>query len=178
MARSLFLRRLAAFLADVALLFLVLGPLSFLFQRLVGVTPDATREIYATLLVSFSVPAWAYFTLADRSVGGATMGKRLLGLRTESDEGERIGGARALGRTAIKMLPWEASHASAFLLAPSSGAFGAASWLGLSLAYALAFTYLALAWRSGGSRSLHDRVAATRVAKAEVTLTDTRRAPP
>lgn len=165
--RSHLIRRVAAFLADVALLFLVLGPLSFLLQRLTGVSPEASREIYATLLVSFSLPAWTYFALADRSRSGATVGKRLLGLRTERADGARLGGGRALGRTAVKMVPWEASHASAFLFAPAAGAFGLGNWLGLGAAYALCAVYLLAAWRSGGRRSVHDRIAATRVVRVD-----------
>lgn len=161
--RSTFCRRILAYVADCALLFVVLAPLGFALQRLLDFAPDTAHTIYATLVLNFSVPVWVYFTWGDHSVRGATFGKRLLTLQTKTAAGERVGAGRALGRTAVKMLPWETTHASTFLLAPSLGQFGAASWTGLGLAYAMVFVYLALAWRTDGRRSAHDLLAGTSV---------------
>ena len=171
--KSLLLRRILAYMLDCAGLFVVLGPLGWLVQQAFGIAPDTAQEIYATLLLNFSVPVWIYFTLCDQSKLGATLGKRLLKIqvRTKRDErvdggrvdGGRIGAARAFGRTAVKMLPWEMTHASAFLVVPAWGQFGVASWIGLGLAYALIFLYVIVAWRTGGHRSIHDLAADTAV---------------
>jgi uncharacterized RDD family membrane protein YckC len=142
-------RRVAAYLLDIAALFAVLAPLGAGVQAALGVEPVSTaRGVYGTLLLNFSVPTWAYFAIGDRL--GATLGKRALGLRPEAASGARVGWGRALGRTAVKMIPWELTHASAFLLAPSLGEFGWASGLGLALAYGLIALYLVVAWRTGG----------------------------
>ena len=160
---SLLLRRMLAYFADCVLLFAVLAPVGFAIQYALNVTPDTSQEIYATLLLNFSIPAWTYFAWSDQSKGGATLGKRLLRLRATTTAGKRIGMGRALGRTAVKMIPWEMAHLSAFLLAPALGTIGTVSWMGLGLAYALIFTYLGTAWWTAGHRSVHDFAAATQV---------------
>lgn len=155
------LRRLLAYTADCTLLFIVLAPSGFAVQHGLAVSPDTALAVYITLLLNFSIPSWTYFIWGDHSNRGATLGKRLLTLQAKTVENERIGMGRALGRTAMKMLPWEITHASAFLLAPALGTFGATSWIGLGLAYVLIFAYLGVAWRTGGRRSVHDFAATT-----------------
>lgn len=130
-------------------------------QRLLGVVPATTHAIYVTLLLNFSVPSWTYFAWGDHSSRGATFGKRLLTLRTKTVGNEQIGTGRAIVRTAIKMLPWETTHAAAFLLAPALGTFGTVSCVGLGLSYVLILLYLGVAWRTDGRRSVHDYAAAT-----------------
>ncbi|WP_412069367.1 RDD family protein [Rubrivirga sp. IMCC43871] len=161
--RPVLLRRVGAYVLDIVLLFAVLAPAGYAVQRALGVSPSTAREIYGSLVLTFSIPAWTYFTLADRSRRGATLGKRLLGLRTASEDGGPVRGGRALARTAVKMVPWELAHASSFLFAPALGEFSLASWIGLGASYALSAAYLAQAWRTGGHRSVHDVVAGTRV---------------
>ncbi len=153
-----------AYLVDVALLFVVLAPLGFLVQRLLGMEPASTpRGIYLTLLLNFSLPVFVYFTASDASAAGSTLGKRILGLRVEDGRGSRLTVGRAALRTAIKVLPWETTHASAFLVVPALGHFGTTSWGGLAVAYAASLVYLVVAWRSGGRRSVHDLAAGSRV---------------
>ncbi len=160
---KLFPRRIGAYLIDIAALFLVLGPLGLAVQRLLGLSPATARGVYIALVLNFSIPVWAYFTLADRSRGGATLGKRLLSLRTEGLSATSISSGQAVRRTAVKMIPWELTHASLFLFAPALGQFETGNWVGLGLSYALSFLYLLVAWRTRGHRSVHDFVAASRV---------------
>lgn len=160
---SVLLRRTGAYVLDVVLLFAVLAPAGYVVQRLLGLAPDAPREVYAALLLNFSLPAWLYFAWADRSRRGATPGKRAFGLRTAMVSGGRVGAGRALGRTAVKMVPWELTHAASFLLVPAVGTFTPASVAGLVAAYALIFAYLGVAWRTRGRRSVHDVAAGTQV---------------
>lgn len=162
----LLLRRLVAFFADCALLFVVLAPLGFAIQSALGVVPTTSRGVYAALLLNFSLPVWTCFVLSDRSRRGATPGKRLLRLRAVTLDGRRIGGGRALVRTAGKLLPWEATHASLFLIPSTLGEMGPASWAGLVFAYGLGFAYLVVAWRARGRRSVHDLLASTRVERS------------
>ena len=163
---TLFVRRLLAYGVDCALLFLVLAPLGGAVQWALGAGPTTADAIYGTLLLNFSLPAWAYFVWGDRSRRGATWGKRAAGLCVRNGAGQRVGVGRALGRTAVKMLPWELVHLSAFGLAPAVGVFGVVSWTGLGLAYALIFAYLGGAWWTGGHRTVHDWAAGTQVLRA------------
>lgn len=164
---SLLPRRVGAYLLDILVLFTVLAPLGFVAQGALGVAQPATpHAIYRTLILNFSIPAWTYFTVADWSRGGATLGKRILGLRTAPDGGGRLGWGQAFARTAVKMMPWEIAHASSFLLVPALGTFTVASGLGLGVSYALSFAYLIVVWRTNGRTSVHDRVAATHVERS------------
>lgn len=168
-ARGVLPRRVVAYALDAGVAFAVLAPAGWGLQTWLGWMPETPRELYAAIVVNFSVPVWIYFAWSDASTNGATLGKRLLGLRTEA-ESRPLGVGRALARTAVKMAPWELTHASAFLLAPAPGMFGPASWVGLGAVYALVALYLGLAARSHGARSVHDHVARTRVVRARRAL--------
>src|SRR5688572_14896734 len=93
-------RRVGAYLLDIGVLFAVLGPSGWLVQRLLGWAPTSGLQIWWTLLVNFSVPAWLYFTIADASSKGATLGKRWLRLRVSRQDGGRVVPMQALCRTA------------------------------------------------------------------------------
>src|SRR5262245_20710678 len=110
----LLIRRATAFCVDILLLAAVLFPLAFLVRAALGWPPASATglEVWLAAVLVYSVPTWAYFVLSDRSARGATLGKRLFGLRVVRTTGERVGVARALARTAVKLLPWETAHAS------------------------------------------------------------------
>lgn len=148
---------------DIALLFAVLFPLGHLVQYALDLEPSGAtgQGVYVILVLNFSLPAWAYFALADHSRGGATFGKRLFSLGTKAEGGGRVSAGRALVRTAVKLVPWEIVHASAFLFAPVPGEFGVGNWVGIGVSYVLLLVYLLVAWRTGGRRSVHDFVAST-----------------
>lgn len=167
MVTSVFFRRFIAFVVDCALLFVVLAPLGMLVQSLLGVVPETARQIYVTLLLNFSLPAWAYFTLADYLPGGATLGKKWLKIRTCTEDQQHMTMGRALGRTALKMLPWETTHAAAFLFVRELGVFELINWIGIMITYVLVFVFLIVAWRSQGEHSVHDLAIGTRVTLIE-----------
>lgn len=164
-SRPVFFRRIGAYVLDIVLLFAVLAPLGFFAQQLLGINRSdvSASDVYVMLLFNFSLPAWVYFALGDRSKTGATLGKRLLGLSTLTERGVRVGFSRALARTAVKMVPWEIVHVSAFLFAPALGELAVGNYVGIGVSYLLMFVYLLVAWRTGGHRSVHDVVASTRV---------------
>jgi uncharacterized RDD family membrane protein YckC len=166
MGWRLFARRAAAYVLDIAVLFLVLGPTGWLVQRALGIAPSTGFQIWLTLLLNFSLPTWVYFTVADASQAGATLGKRWLRLRASRQDGRRIGVLRALCRTAAKLLPWELVHVSVFALAQYPGDFSTAQSVGLTVANALLLAYLTTAAVTHGRRSIHDLVAGTVVEAA------------
>lgn len=156
-------RRLAAYAIDITLLAAVLIPLAFGIQQVFGYRPDTGVGVWLASLAAISLPSWAYFALSDASSGGATLGKRLLGLRASAVDGGRIGLGRALARTAVKLVPWELTHLTFFALAPQLGTFSGLQLGLLWVVYGLFAVYLIVALRYGGERSVHDLVVGTAV---------------
>jgi uncharacterized RDD family membrane protein YckC len=165
-AMGLLARRLAAFLADVVVLGVVLAPLSFLINSATLGSAPKGPEVWMRIALTVSLPAWAYFIVTDRR-GGRSLGKRLIGLRTTRMDGRALGWANAVGRTALKLLPWELTHAAFFLLSTSFERVTPLQWVVSAWAYVLMLVYLVVGWLNGGSRSVPDLVAGTRVIPAE-----------
>jgi uncharacterized RDD family membrane protein YckC len=157
----LLIRRAGGFFLDILMLFLVLAPVGQLMRLAVGwpTTSPTGQELWLAAVLNFSLPTWTYFVLSDRSPRGTTVGKRLLGLHVVHVTGGRIGTATALVRTALKLLPWEMVHLSAFALAGHMPG----QVIGLTIANGLAVVYFVVAACTGGRRSVHDYVAATEV---------------
>lgn len=167
MKPNLFLRRVLAYLIDIAILFAVLGPAGFLVQQAIGYSPSSGQEIWGVLLLNFSIPVWAYFCLSDASARGATPGKRILRIRVVRGAGQTLGTGRALARTAIKLLPWELVHISAFALSHDLDAFSILQMVGLATANLLMLVYLWLAFSSRGRRSVHDISVGTEITRVD-----------
>ena len=84
-------RRIAAYLLDMLILFGVLAPAGQLILWLLDATPPQTGPMIARVILwNFSLPAWLYFVLSDRSASGATLGKRLLKIQVRDVSGERL----------------------------------------------------------------------------------------
>lgn len=157
-------RRVAAYLVDMLLLFAVLAPAGQLILWLLGAEPPRTGlEIARVILWNFSLPAWLYFILSDRSAAGATLGKRLLKIHVRDRSGERLSFGRALARTAVKLLPWELAHVSAFAFSTDLGQFSGQQLIGVAAANVLEIIYLGIAIMTRGQRSAHDYAAGTLV---------------
>jgi uncharacterized RDD family membrane protein YckC len=156
-------RRVGAYLLDILVLFLALGPTGWLIQQRLGWAPATGPQIWWTLLLNFSVPTWLYFTIADASRGGATFGKRWLRLRVAGQDGGRLTPIRAVCRTAARLLPWELVHISAFALETQPGDFSIVQSTGLVVANVLVLAYVACAVLTQGRRSIHDAVAGSAV---------------
>jgi uncharacterized RDD family membrane protein YckC len=118
---ALVTRRTGAFLVDILLIFAVAGPCGFIIQLLINQPPKTGPGIWINILWNFSLPSWFYFLLCDRSRTGRTVGKRILKLQVVRQMGKRLGWGQALGRTAVKLLPWEIIHFSAFALSKDHG---------------------------------------------------------
>lgn len=161
------IRRLAAYAIDVALLAAVLIPLTFAIQAVTGYTATNGLGVWIASILTISVPSWTYFAVADTSASGATLGKRILGLHTRAVGGDRLGPVRALGRTAVKLAPWELTHFAMFGLSEDLGTFTTVQIVLLSSVYVLMAAYLIVALRHAGERSLHDLVAGSAVRRTD-----------
>ncbi len=157
--RILVLRRSAAYLADILILFAVLFPLGWVVVLVVGFYPTSGIQIWQATLLNFSIPAWLYFTLSDSIWGGKTLGKRLLRLKVTSSSGQPLSVARALLRTAVKLLPWELAHIGGFALEATP----VLQWASIGLSNLLIAIYLAVTIATHGHRSIHDWIAHTEV---------------
>jgi uncharacterized RDD family membrane protein YckC len=66
-------------------------------ERLLARLIDAVILIVPSIFIPFVVP-WLYFALMEGSSGGATVGKRAMGIRVVSTEGQPIGFGTGTGR--------------------------------------------------------------------------------
>ena len=120
-------------------------------------------QFHAFLVVT--LPIGLYFALFERSRWQATPGKRRMRLRVEVEgrDRPRLGLARSLGRTALKLLPWELAHACIWQVRfapPEAQALVSAGFvLVWVLVGANAWSLLA----DPARRTLYDRVLGTRV---------------
>ncbi len=101
--------------------------------------------------------------MSDHSRRGATVGKRIFRVRVTTQTGDRLSIGRAVGRTALKLLPWELAHLSAFALSTDMDQFTTEQFVGLMASNILVLTYLISFLVTGGRRSVHDYTASTQV---------------
>jgi uncharacterized RDD family membrane protein YckC len=157
-------RRIAAYMLDMLVLFGILAPAGQLILWLLDAPLPLTGPAIARVILwNFSLPAWLYFILADRSASGATPGKRLLKIQVRDVHGEQLSIERALARTAVKLLPWELVHVSAFALSTDLTQFSRTQVIGVAAANVLTIVYLGVAVATRGRRSVHDYAAGTLV---------------
>lgn len=161
-AVGLTLRRIAGYAVDVVLLAAVLLPVAFGTALLLGTAGVDGLTIWLRSLIFVSVPAWTYFVVLERR-RGATVAKRLLGLRTVGAAGSPPGWAAAVTRTAVKLLPWELVHVAFFALARDFSSLGSLQIAIGAVAYALMLALAVVPLWTGGHRSLHDLASKTRV---------------
>jgi len=98
-------------------------------------------------------------------MAGATIGKRLLRLSVTSLRHQRVSFGQALTRTAIKLLPWELVHLSAFAASTDLNQLSMIQTIGLGAANLLILLFVLVAVFNYGARSVHDFVAGTAVAR-------------
>lgn len=117
-----FFRRIAAFALDYLLIagylivlaivtsILAFDPLKDRWQGLIS----SPERMDCLAFVTAIFPVILYFTLLESSEGGATWGKRRMGLRVVNMSGEHLSRGRALVRSVVKFLPWQLTHTCLF----------------------------------------------------------------
>ena len=169
-------RRVAAFAVDYAVILPYLGLLVIAggVGRAVGAVPtDITTPAgrVAAQLVAFAVltvPVTLWFAGREAGRGGATPGKRLLGLRVRTIGGGPLAWSRSLGRTVLKFtVPWELAHTAVWDLLVWPGERSAVlDAVLLSLANAIIAIDLVSLF-VGSRRTPYDRIAGTIVTAEE-----------
>ena len=117
--------RYLAYAVDILLLYGLSFALQFAVVALLGRPvgdalghPDSGALLWGWTLLTHSAPIWAYFALSEAAPRGATLGKRLLGLRVTDTAGRRLGAGRSWHRTIAKLGIFELGHVGLFFPAP------------------------------------------------------------
>jgi uncharacterized RDD family membrane protein YckC len=116
--------------------------------------------------IVLTLPVTLYFGLSEASPRGATIGKRGLGLRVVTLEGERLSVGRSLVRSATKFLPWELAHAAVWQFAFAGPDDQLLPTMLLVASWSIVGVSVALTLLDPRRRSLHDRVAGSIVIPA------------
>jgi uncharacterized RDD family membrane protein YckC len=148
----------------------VLGVFSFAIAAVTPTVGTPTGRVLAQLVIFavLTVPVTVWLAGWEASPGGATPGKRLLGLRVLTVSGDRLTWPRSLLRTALKFtLPWELAHTAWWHVLLRSGNQGAVlDRLLLSVVCAAIVVYLVSLF-VGSRRAPYDRVTGTFVIAKE-----------
>jgi len=113
-----------------------------------------------------TLPVALYFVFLEKSPQGATLGKRMLGLRVLVDAPDGHVGKAVLIRNVLKFLPWEIAHFGVHQLMYFEGYEPETPlwvWAALILPQLVMFTYFVSIVFDKEGKSVYDRVAGTRV---------------
>lgn len=142
--------------------FLTFGPLA---SRWSGVLSTPVRTDLMSFLLAV-LPVTLYFAISESSAGGATWGKKRMGIRVVGQNGGRLSRTRSLSRSCLKFLPWQMAH-TAMLHIPgfplSPGDPPTTSLVLLGAAWLLVGVYFAGLSRLFGYRTLYDHIVGSSV---------------
>ncbi len=109
--------RVKAFSADYLLISLYIALLVAVSLLIQSVDPSILQPLFGHPLtgqlsgfVLITIPVTLYFAISESSSHQATWGKRWQRVKVVHNNGERLSWMRALGRTALKFIPWELAH--------------------------------------------------------------------
>lgn len=167
------IQRLAAFAVDWCVIAVYGLALFGVVVALNGGVPQVSAPYNPLLnqLVGFAcltLPVMVYF-VASEYRGGATLGKRVLGIRTVSINSKNLTLRQASVRTALKFIPWEMAHfcTHQFVAANTENReAGAVTLAVLAVVYLLAGLYLAMLFLRKDHRTAYDLAADTQVVRA------------
>ncbi|MCC7358873.1 MAG: RDD family protein [Anaerolineales bacterium] len=116
-------------------------------------------------LLLVTLPVTLYFALNESGPCQATWGKQRRGLRLQTLKGERLGLGRALGRTALKFVPWELAHACIWQMSFAGPAPSPLVVLGFALVWLLVGANALSVVVSRQRQALYDWLAGTVVVR-------------
>ncbi|KGP71264.1 RDD family protein [Pontibacillus yanchengensis] len=165
-----FLSRLKAFFIDYLL---ILMYLVLLILVSVFIIPDVQKLFQGSLLLAqgfgfllVTLPVSLYFAIADSVVGGASLGKRKVGIQVVGREGTAVSVLHSLFRTALKFLPWELSHFLVYrMIEVGDGETPVMYFVLGGLIYAWIFANVIAVVFTKRKQSIYDLVVRTRVLK-------------
>jgi len=162
-------RRLIGYAIDCVVLFVgllalqaLLSPINPILGMLRHGASVSGGQLHLWVVATATVPFLLYFASTVSSRGQATVGMRILRMRVETVDGSRLGFPRALLRSAVLLVPFEANHTLMFHFAPPTAAEPSAEfWIGLAAVWVLIALFLVSVLVSPKRQSVHDRVAGT-----------------
>ena len=162
--------RIAAFAFDYLVIAVYLILLTTLALVVNWLSPDVLGTLFGNPLsgqitgfLVVSLPVTMYFTLLESSSWQATWGKRRKNLRVVSKNNGRLSSMRAFGRTLLKFIPWELSHACVWQIRFSAGDPSRVVALGFALVWILIALNMASLLVSPTRQTLYDRIAGSYV---------------
>ena len=160
------LKRLLAYWIDFTMLAAALVAIQWLVNFAASGFPfsefDKGIEIELWVLATMSLPVWSYFIVMELR-HGQTYGKKWLNLCVTNRQGDPIQFGQALARTAVRLLPWEMTHAIILVPEPWWSVDTPAHPGWIYLPNGLMIVYLVILFSTKGSRTCHDLVAGTKV---------------
>ena len=142
-----------------------LTPLGEDFISLMNNPPSGQLAVFLML----TLPVALYFAVLEGAPHGATLGKRVLGLRVVAAGDHRLSLRRSLARSAVKFLPWEVAHTCLWRipgwpLAPDQPSL--VIWTGFAVVGLLVVLYLGSLW-SRSRQAPYDHLAGSYVVQNE-----------
>ncbi|GAA5520390.1 hypothetical protein Asal01_00321 [Fodinibius salicampi] len=107
--------------------------------------------------VLITLPVTLYFTISESSSHQATWGKRWQAIKVVHNNGERLSRIRALGRTALKFIPWELAHTCIWQMSDSNQEPSPIILIGFILVWILVGIYLLTLLLSSKKQTLYDQ---------------------
>ncbi|MBB6512809.1 putative RDD family membrane protein YckC [Gracilibacillus halotolerans] len=162
--------RFYAFLIDYIIIFIYLIFIlltGFLFPSMQNLFNGSVIIAQLTGFLLVTLPVSLYFIISDSYVGKQSIGKKKVGIRVVTNNGEATSILRMAFRTLLKFLPWELSHFLAFrLIHIGEGEVPFIYYLIGILIYALMFGYILSAIFTKRKQSIYDILTKTQVVKA------------
>jgi uncharacterized RDD family membrane protein YckC len=162
--------RIAAFAFDylvIAVYLILMTTLSlvvnWIFPDILGTLFGNPSSGQMTGFLVVTLPVTMYFALLESSSWQATWGKRRKNLRVVSRNNDRLSRMHAFGRTLLKFIPWELSHACIWQIRFSAGDPSPAVVLGFALVWILIALNIASLLVSPTRQTLYDRLAGSYV---------------
>lgn len=126
---------------------------------------QSSINIQLYVLTSISIPVWIYFAYFDSEKSKGTFGKRIFKLEVKNNKNQKIDFWKSLGRTILKLLPWEIAHIGVIFPTPiyyeNEPSVRILSYIGLLL-FAI---YVISIWTDSRKRTIYDKVVGTIVSK-------------
>jgi uncharacterized RDD family membrane protein YckC len=110
-----------------------------------------------------TLPVTLYFALQESSAAQATWGKQRRQLRLIGKDGERLSRPHALGRTALKFIPWELAHTCIWQVSFSPPEPSPLITIGFILVWLLVGANIVSLLMSKTNQTIYDRLAGTYV---------------
>jgi uncharacterized RDD family membrane protein YckC len=162
--------RIAAFAFDYLIITVYLILMTTLTLAVNWIFPNLLRTLFGnpasgqiTGFMVITLPVTIYFALLESSSWQATWGKRWKNLRVVDKNNSRLSRMRAFGRTFLKFIPWELSHACIWQIRFSAGDPSPKIVLGFTLVWILIAVNIASLLVSPTRQTLYDWLAGSYV---------------